>query len=299
MRPKPDPSLRRLGCLCLLVWCWGCLGIAVAGSDPRTGILFRICSPGAQGPSYLFGTLHSEDPRVLALPFAVLDAFARSHSFAMEVLPDAKAIMQSMLVMTYTDGRTLREVLPRPLYREVVAAMGERRMAVGAYSDFKPWAMVTLLSVPPSRGGRFLDIYLYDLAMSEGKRVEGLETLNEQLGIFERLDEADQIALLRETLKDRHLLPERFETLTRAYLGRDLDGLVRASDAYLQGADERLVALFHEAAVTSRNRRMAERMVPLLDEGGWFIAVGALHLPSQTGILELLEARGYKVEAVY
>lgn len=297
----PAPSVRCLALLLCSLWCLA--GTTVAADPPdtdhRSGVLFEICAPGAEGPSYLFGTLHSEDPRVLSLPRPVWDAFARSHSFALEAVPDARAIMESMLVMTYTDGRTLREVLPRELYRDVAAAMGERGMPLGAYRDFKPWAVITLLSVPPSEGGRFLDLHLYDQAMAEGKRVEGLETMGEQLEIFEGLELEDQVALLRQTLAMRYRLPELFDALLKGYLDRNLDALVAASDRYLSGADERLVALFRDSALISRNQRMVERMLSLLDEGGWFIAVGALHLPSPSGILSLLERRGYKITSLY
>jgi uncharacterized protein YbaP (TraB family) len=42
---------------------------------------------------------------------------------------------------------------------------------------------------------------------------------------------------------------------------------------------------------------MAERALPFLEEGGAFIAVGALHLPGEAGLVELLRAKGYTVTA--
>ena len=49
--------------------------------------------------------------------------------------------------------------------------------------------------------------------------------------------------------------------------------------------------------VTARNRTMAERAMPFIDAGGAFIAVGALHLPGEEGLIELLRKKGYRVEA--
>jgi len=44
---------------------------------------------------------------------------------------------------------------------------------------------------------------------------------------------------------------------------------------------------------------MVERMQPLLTAGDSFIAIGALHLPGERGVLRLLAQRGYTVEAIY
>ena len=44
---------------------------------------------------------------------------------------------------------------------------------------------------------------------------------------------------------------------------------------------------------------MVERILPYLERGGAFVAVGALHLPGDDGILSLLEKRGIRVRALY
>lgn len=263
------------------------------------GVLFEIRAPGAAEPSYLLGTIHSEDDRVVDLPASVREAFDASPRFALEVVPDAAAIIKSMVTMTYTDGRSLRDVLPADLYRETSTALSELGMSEEAFKDFKPWAVVTLLSVPASETGEFMDMALYRSAVAKHKRIEGLETIEEQLAVFDDLDESDQVGLLRETLASRGQMPQMFEELVGAYLSRDLGALLRLSERYLQDGDPRLAALFREAAIESRNRRMAERMAPLLDQGGWFIAIGALHLPADGGVLARLRQRGYAVSAVY
>jgi uncharacterized protein YbaP (TraB family) len=294
----------RGGWSCQTWWLAGILFAVTAtaslawAQDPEApkGIFYVVRSASTPTPSYLLGTIHSEDPRVLDLPGPVRSAFDSSHSFAMEVVPDAEAIIKSMVTMTYTDGRTLKEVLPPDLYQRAAETLGELGMTPAAFQDFKPWAVVTLLSLPPSEKGEFLDLVLHKAAVEARKEIKGLETMEEQLAIFDDLSEADQIALLRETLDSRDQMPAMFEDLIQAYLAQDLDALVERSDRYLQDGDPRLSALFREAAVDSRNRRMAERLPPLLDQGGWFIAVGALHLPGEEGVLRLLERRGYQVQ---
>jgi uncharacterized protein YbaP (TraB family) len=272
---------------------------APAGSAAARGILFEIRPPTGAPPSFLFGTIHSEDARVVELPAPVREAFDASPNVALEVVPDASAIIRAMVTMAYTDGRLLRDVLPADLYLETADALVGIGMPEEAFKDLKPWAVVTLLSSPPSETGEFLDMLLFRRAVADGKRVEGLETMTEQIDVFDALSETDQIKLLRETLESREQLPLLFEALIASYVERDLDGLQHLSEEHLAESDPGLAALFQDVVIDSRNRRMVERMAPLLAEGGWFIAIGALHLPRDQGVVALLRKRDYKVTVIF
>jgi uncharacterized protein YbaP (TraB family) len=287
-----------LSALTLVVLLWAASLPAAPGERFASGLLFQITG-SADEACWVFGTIHSEDPRVIDLPTAVRDAFESADAVVLEVVPDAQAILQSMVRMVYTDGRSLESVVGPELYREAVEAAGDIGMPEAAIKDFKPWALVTLLSAPPGSTGEFLDLRLYRQAAEAGKRVEGLETIDEQLSVFEGLSEADQVTLLRETLEVRGELPAVFERLLLAYVDRDLQRLQGLSEQYLQGGDPALAERFRSAALDVRNARMAERMAPILEQGGCFIAVGALHLPGGDGVLERLERRGFTVRLAY
>ena len=272
------------------------LGLANLEAGER-GLLFEIAAPGG-APCYLYGTMHSEDPRVLALSAATEAAFERSPVFIMETVPDAQAVIRSMMTMVYTDGRGLAGVTGEPLYGRAVKALAELGMTEEAVKDFKPWAAATLLGMPKAETGEFLDIRLYKAAQASSKQVIGLETIEEQLAVFDSLSEQDQVALLRETLDARDQLTEVFERLLGAYLARDLAGLALLGDEYLRQGDPELAARFRRAALEVRNQRMAERLGAHLRAGGCFIAVGALHLPGAEGILRHLAAAGFQVREV-
>jgi uncharacterized protein YbaP (TraB family) len=51
--------------------------------------------------------------------------------------------------------------------------------------------------------------------------------------------------------------------------------------------------------ISDRNRLMVERMSGILDQGAAFIAVGAMHLPGEDGILNLLESMSYRIRRIY
>jgi uncharacterized protein YbaP (TraB family) len=274
-------------------------GQSVADEGVDRGLLFRVQAAGSGGPSWLFGTIHSEDARVLALPELVQQSLGRARAFAMEVVPDADAMAQSTAAMRYHDGQTLSDLLPAELYAESISALAERGLPEAVVRSFKPWAVMLLISMPEAKTGQFLDMKLYQQALSEGLPVVGLESMDEQLAVFERLSLADQVALLRETLAVRADLPDLFSALVDAYIARDLPALTALGNSYLHGADPAVAARFEQLLLHARNERMAERVLPLIERGGYFVAVGALHLPGPGGLLERLRAAGFDVERVY
>ena len=282
----------------LLVWLALAGPLAAAGTFDR-GLLFRVVPPERGAPSFLFVTIHSEDPRVLALPAPVRLHLDRARVFVLEVVPDADALSASVAAMTYDDGRLLSDLLPEDVYRDSIAALAARGLPEVAVRAFKPWAVMTLLSMPVAKTGQFLDLELYQRALANGTPVLGLETTQEQLAVFEGLGEADQVALLRETLAFLPELPAMFQSLIDAYERRDLAALMQLSDGYLGTADAALASRFQSALIDTRNARMAERLLPMIEQGGHFIAVGALHLPGRGGVLERLAAAGCGIERLY
>lgn len=262
------------------------------------GRLFQVTREGG-ATAHIFGTMHAEDPEVVSLPEPVAQAFTDAESLVMEVVPNADAILRAMLAMAYTDGRTLEHAIGPELYAETLKAVAAIGMNEASVRDLKPWAVATMLSNPPAATGDFLDMQLYRLALSEGKAVEGLETIEEQLGVFDNLPDALQKALLVEALREREGLPEVYAELRRTYLRGDLAGLKRLSTEHLEGDDPELRQYFQQVITDGRNRLMAARLEPILISGKVFIAVGALHLPGEGGLLNLLMVQGWTVERVY
>ncbi len=156
------------------------------------GLLFRIEKPGIP-PSHIFGTMHSEDPRVLSLPKPVQEIFDRADTLVLELDLGPATMLASMTGMLLQDGRELHDVIGTQLYEQTVTAIAGNGMPEEAIKKFKPWGIVMLLSMPPTKTGQFLDLTLYQSAIAQGKITKGLETVEEQLAIFDTLPEINQI----------------------------------------------------------------------------------------------------------
>jgi len=269
-----------------------------ADSAPLHGLLWEISKPGIPA-SHLFGTIHSEDPEVLQLGGPVQSVFDSAHSVVLEVLLDPAAMQSSSSAMLLLDGRTLGGIIGADLFRQAVQAASTRGISELVLAHMKPWAVAVTLSMPAPDSGQVLDSVLYQAALQANKPVYGLETIREQLDVFDTLPEADQIVLLRDALENFPVLDALHAELLQAYKQRELGALLALNEASLESGDRRLADAFQRRLIGDRNRLMAERMQPYLAQGGAFVAVGALHLPGADGLLQLLQQRGYTLRVVY
>ena len=300
MRKQDGVTIRRLDPVVLLavVLMLFLAAITLADTGRSHGLLWELSKTGQQ-PAYLFGTIHSEDPAVVELPAPVKQAFDASNSVVLEMLMDTDTMRYSSTAMLMLDGRSLSDVIGMPLYEKVSAAIASRGIPERVLNRMKPWAAAVTLSTPALETGQILDLVLYQDALQQDKAVYGLETVREQLDLFDSMSESDQVILLQDAVDNFPELDALHAELLAVYKQRDLEGLLALNETSMQAEDQRLARDFQRRVIDDRNHRMAERMQPYLQQGKAFIAVGALHLPGEQGLLNLLEQQGYTTRRVY
>ena len=268
------------------------------------GLLWQIEAEGAP-PSYLFGTMHVTDDEVVSLPAEVVRAFDRAESLTVEVVSTPDAPYRMYQAMLLGDGRGLDQVVGMELFQRAAAVGVRYGLDPRILRTFKPWAAMAMLSVPVSEvmrqrsGEKALDDLLQVAASQRGMTMHSLETLEEQVAAFERLSEAEQVSMLAVVIELNEEVDAIYEDMRQAYLDRDTARILAISEAHQTGLDPALNDAFAEDLIYSRNDRMVRRMEARLSEGASFIAVGALHLPGERGILRQLEKQGYRVTRIY
>lgn len=276
------------------------------------GILWKVEVEGVT-PSYLLGTMHMADPRLLDLPPKADAAFEASSTLALEIadiVDPAAMAAKSVTLLKYTgylDGTSLDDrmkagdvALVKPL---VAAKFG---LPWNVARKMKPWTLMGLLALPAcelarKRSGRpFLDLSLGQRAKVAGKTLVGLETLEGQMKIISGLPEDLMIRSLVQTVQFGSLMDDLFETMIVQY-ERGSIGTIWAMFQSLGpdglGSDVPVedYAEFQRVVVDERNVTMADESEKLIKRGGAFIAVGALHLPGEKGLVNILAQRGYRV----
>ncbi len=291
----------------LLLLCVQMVSYAVATENNQGGILhpkgllWKIEKPGQQ-PSHIFGTMHVGDPRVVNLAPEVEYAFINADRFGMEMLLTLAAEGKIISGSFFNDGRTLKSIMQKDDYRKLLDLLNRRLyMPESMVTNMRPWAVLVMLMMPrpgDSDKESALDMMLYRRAAVRKIPLLGLETPEEQLAVFETMSVEDQVWMLNRSVEEFNELSEQIPLMLKAYVNRDLEGLVKLQDKYMYD-DSEIDDIFMHELVDKRNIRMVDRMQDFLAQGNAFIAIGALHLPGKDGVLHLLEQKGYRVSSVY
>lgn len=261
--------------------------------------------------TYLFGTIHLQDPRVSVLSPQVEAAFKKSDVVITEIELDPALLFNVATRMIRTDGKTLREVLPKMVYSRLEKRLKKinPQLTTLPFEPMKTWAVYAAVMLLESQlkhpGIQPLDSMLFGRAQKQGKETGGLETIDEQLGYFEQFSEKEQTMLLSTVLDQMDEADAKGEdmmqTLIQWYLKGDVESLAELMNKMPLAEDKALEARIEKMLLTDRNRLMAERIGELLERKsgkGYFFAVGAAHLGGEQSILTHLIRLGYAAKQV-
>jgi uncharacterized protein len=275
------------------------------------GLLWKIESAG-HAPSYLFGTMHMTDPRVTQLTPSARQVFDGAGTLVIEtteILDQAKmmaSIMKEPELMMFTDGTTLMSLLSPEDQKAMEAGLAARGVSLASVAKMKPWMLSALVALPvcemarKAAGAPVLDVKLAQDAKAAGKKLEGLETVADQLHAMASLPMEFHLKGLIDTLKLGDRMNDVIETMISLYTQGDTGTFWPLFRAVLPNeADDKMgYAAFEQAMIVERNKTMIKSAEPIIDQGNAFIAVGALHLPGPDGLIELLRKAGHTVSVV-
>jgi uncharacterized protein len=285
--------------------------MAQAAATENSGPLLWKIERAGRPTSYLFGTVHLTDERVTKLSPAVEQALSQSKTVALEVSDisekaTATVIAQSAPLVMFTDGRRLDGLLSGTEYDTVKRIISRSGMPSDLAALFKPWIVTMIMSVSDcertsiQQGARVLDMKIAEVGKARGLQVVGLETIPEQLQALAAVPEPQQLDMLRASLKFADRTNDMMETLVQLYLERKISAALPFQIAIAKqvGIGNEAFAGFQEKLLTERNIKMRTTAEPLLEQGGVFIAIGALHLPGKQGLVALLRQAGYTVTPI-
>ncbi|WP_425262549.1 TraB/GumN family protein [Sphingobium cyanobacteriorum] len=251
---------------------------------------------------YLFGTVHVMKPGVDWFNGKVKRAFDRSDELVLEIIEpdDPKAMGATLAQMALAkDGVKLSDRLTPEVRAKYQAAMAANGLPWQTFEPFNPWMGGMALSVAPlERLGYRSDIgaekILRAAAQSAGKRVEALETVEQQLGFFASLPMAQQVQFLNATVDGLPEMESEFAKLLTYWQAGQPDKLAAMMNESLEATPE-----LAQVLLTGRNANWAKWIRARLDRPGTvFVAVGAGHLAGKGSVQDQLKALGIATRRV-
>lgn len=272
-------------------------------SSPKTdkAILYEISGNGLRKPSYLFGSMHLLTQRYVdSLPL-VMDYYSHCTQVAGEMVLDSSTSMK-MLAATMLKGQTLKEVLPEDLYSKTNNWLKELSgYDLALFNALNPMTInVTLLQLiqakyyPVPDGSILMDQYFQQRAKKEYKEVIGLEKIEDQVNaLFNQFSIQRQTELLKQFVDDKDKSISDLGKMVKLYRTQQLDELEKLMYDETYSKEEIEILLY------KRNEKWAEQLPTIIMRAPTFVAVGALHLAGDRGLVNLLRQKGYTVTPYY
>lgn len=251
---------------------------------------------------YMFGTIHLLKPGLTWFDEAVKDAFDKSDTLVMEIDDVTDPAAMEPMVKKYAadaNGKKLRDKLTAEQRSIFDAEMAKLGMPATTFDAYDPWFVSTVLSMAhyskagmnPESGAEKV---LTAAAKASGKKMEALETAEQQFGWFDATPESEQVTGLIEVITKGDEIASFIDRMSTAWNKGDADALAAVLNENIDQTPETRRLL-----LTDRNSRWAEWVEKRLDQPGTvFMAVGAGHLAGKDSVQDFLAKRNLKVKRV-
>ncbi len=253
--------------------------ITIAYANDR-GIFWKLKAPNGL-THYLFGTIHTDENRIITFLPIVKQSLDASDLLVVEIASDdhAKNLFMS--------NHSLTSDLNEAELNQIKKLSEFHVMYFENVIRMKPWLLAIIFDSPKPSSEFNQDFLLMSMASDLDKDVTGIESSQEHFAIMDSLSLDDQLVMLRSVLKktEKERLAD-YRLLMKEYLLADLYR-IRKTDEELTGKllPPDLWAKMKIQLMDERNKKMVTKIKELSKDKQLFIAVGASHLAGQDGLL--------------
>jgi uncharacterized protein YbaP (TraB family) len=269
--------------------------VTIAQKKWPATLLWRISGNGLDHPSYLYGTMHLQDRRLFQFGDSLYHSLENVEGFALEI--DFRDFIDSLFTKQFQDAEDAildkQEVkIDTKLDKSadsVLKKLGMRkdRLTKKDLKKIRDYRLNNL--VQKGEMPTIVDGFLYGLALRQHKWMGGIEDVSDQMHL---VDELGSELSPENVFQPEAKLRLAMEEMIRLYTSQDLDGIDAFSNASFRNN-------MRDQVLIRRNVKMARRMDSLSAIRTMFFAVGAAHLPGDSGVISLLRSRGFTVEPVF
>jgi uncharacterized protein YbaP (TraB family) len=273
-----------------------CLGLcASVRADGPLHALWEL--HGKHNTVYILGSIHVLRQSDYPLAPEVLNAYGKASSILMEINladMDPQRLQTELLASArLPEGKTLAGIMGDTRYKHAQALAQEVGIDLGIFDAFAPWFAAEAISqmqllqlgFQPKSG---VEMFFLERARADHKSVAGLETVHDQIALFEALSMESQADYLVSSLEEAHDLPKEVNAMVRAWASGDTKWFAEQIKSEL-GRDP----VLYESVLVARNRKWVPKIEALLnDDKNYLVIVGTGHLVGQGSVIALLKKDG-------
>ncbi|HTB86746.1 MAG TPA: TraB/GumN family protein [Steroidobacteraceae bacterium] len=282
---------------------WRVLGLALSclalsASVSADGPLHALWElHGKHNTVYILGSIHVLRPSDYPLAPAVLNAYGNANSIFMEVNLaeiDSQRMQTELLASArLPEGKTLPVIMGDARYKRAQTLAREVGIDLGIFDAFAPWFAAEAISqlqlqqlgFQPQSG---VEMFFLERARADGKSVAGLETVHDQIALFDALSMDQQADYLVSSLEEAHDLPKEVDAMVHAWAGGDTQWFADQLKSEI-GRDP----VLYDSVLVARNRKWVPKIEALLnDDKNYLVIVGTGHLVGTGSVIALLKKDG-------
>lgn len=259
-------------------------------------ILWKISGNGLSKPSYLMGTVHMTCDTTLDKN--ILKALDETNQLYLEYDMDSPTLSEEMSAEAFMkDGKKMSQLVSPEDFKTVRDYVKKNfDLDLTTVEEYKPFMLTTMFY------SKILDCpvqsyenELITVTKSQKEEVYGLETVKEQMQVFEDIPyEVQMQEIVRTTNGGFEKDVAEYKKMLDAYAHKDINKLQKIT----KETENILFIKYNDVLITNRNKNWIPRIDKIVQESPTFFGVGALHLGGKEGVIKLLRKKGYKVEPV-
>lgn len=284
------------------------LFFSLKGQSEQQSLLWKVTHPETSVASFIFGTIHMIDEDYFFIPDTLHGVIQEVDEVCFELnISDPMEMMMSLLTMGdklfFPDSITIDDFLSVQERDLLDNQIKNSSIPVGMVKKLKPFFISTLLVEKGASTSNTVsyEVEINRLAEEHGKNICGLESIEEQLALFDHLSIEDQVddlvAQLKHSTKENVTEGNPMDELIHLYISQDLEGL----DTLIKHQiGENTSGFTTENILSNRNENWVERIEMDMIEGGEkkLYAVGAGHLTGEDGVIAMLKNKGFSLAPV-
>lgn len=250
----------------------------------------------------LLGSIHLLQDSDYPLPADVQQAYGQADRVVFELAPEqmlSPQLAQAMLRAGARRSGRLQDELPAAQWQRLQQWAQRRDMPVERLQMLKPWfAALTISLQEMARAGMRaelgLDRHLMERGRVDGKSMLGLEDGLAQIALFDAMGRQEQLQMLAEALDEADSNGARFADLLASWRAGEPGAFWTQAGQPLKSAYPAL----YQTINVQRNQAWLAQLPQWLGQGHGttLVVVGALHLVGSDGLVEQLQAKGYRVQ---